>query len=145
MQFFIGNIFMTNQICFFCRENAAIQKGVLNYLACPECINSALKLYQNNHNEKHKNINNNNNDELTEYIIGFGKNKGKRILEVEPNYIKWCLENFDGLRDVEVFQNAFERLTGERVSTPAALSFRPKVTPQKNFSKERDTAEDFPF
>ncbi len=28
-------------------------------------------------------------------VITFGKNKGKKISEVEKDYLKWCIENFD--------------------------------------------------
>jgi hypothetical protein len=30
-------------------------------------------------------------------ILGFGKHRGKRLDEVPPDYLLWCLENFSTL------------------------------------------------
>jgi hypothetical protein len=120
-----------------------------------DCLNLALQDYFSKIQRQKKTPNTQNSSDLEEYCIGFGKNRGKKILEVEPDYIRWCLENFDGLRDVDIFNQALERLTGDRVETPAARrshleSTSPLgITPTKTFvptaakpAKEINTAFD---
>jgi hypothetical protein len=28
-------------------------------------------------------------------VMGFGKHKGKRLAEIDPSYMRWCLNNWD--------------------------------------------------
>ncbi len=106
--------------CFFCKNNPALAIEAKQPV-CLDCLNLALKDYvSKTQRQKTSSAHSKDSTEVEEYVIGFGKNRGKKILEVEPDYIRWCLENFDGLRDVDVFNQALERLTGDRVETPAA-------------------------
>lgn len=132
--------------CPFCSKHESIDHPALESAACGDCIKRALELYRSTRlRGPAKKTNSVCSDaEVEEYVIGFGKNKGKRILDVDPGYIRWCLENFDGLRDVDVFQKAFESMTGRRVSEPAALVSRQRQAVPAVSSPE-DDGEDFPF
>lgn len=143
---------MSVKKCTLCNDSHAIAGINLDFLLCEVCINKVLKEHFSritplnvktlvSHSGK-----NLINEDLVQYIIGFGKNKGKRILDVEPNYIKWCLENFEGLRDVDVFQEALHKLTGEKVENPAALALNNKNKAATTDSEEMVCENpDFPF
>jgi hypothetical protein len=126
--------------CIFCNKNRSVSLET-QHSVCVDCLNLALQDYFSKMQRQKRNTNTQTSSDLEEYCIGFGKNRGKKILEVEPDYIRWCLENFDGLRDVDIFNQALERLTGDRVETPAAKKTS-VPTAIKSVSKEINTAFD---
>ncbi|EKD27132.1 MAG: hypothetical protein ACD_79C00862G0006 [uncultured bacterium] len=131
--------------CYFCQSDS-INEISFDIPVCLACANKALSQYKNNQvsSTSSKSYYNKKDEPLENYIIGFGKHKGKKILTVEPEYIKWCLDNFDGLRDVDIFKKALEMLTNAKTDCNATLNKSEKIEPVL-IEEIEIKEEDFPF
>jgi len=132
--------------CKFCTEDNIITEVKLSVPVCLKCIELAISKYDAN-GIKQKSAKKESPQELKEYTIGFGKFKGKNILDVDANYLKWCLENFNGLRDVEIFKTAYETLSGNKFTStiPALNNQNDNVRQTPPQTNPRQPEEDFPF
>lgn len=135
---------MTSKRCIFCKDKNALSELSLKIPSCKSCLDLALNEFYIKYQCSHEEIKTGN-TELDEYRIGFGKNRGKKILDVKSDYIKWCLENFEGLRDIEIFQAALKSLTGEHISSPVALKVTKKTLAGAVAGEIKADTEDFPF
>jgi len=139
---------MKTELCRFCEESNIITEVDLSMPICLKCIELAISKYDTA-GSKLNSSKTSLPQELKEYTIGFGKFRGKKILDVDINYIQWCLENFNGLRDVEIFKTAYEALSGNKFISQIAAS---NSQDQNNLKRtkpqtppKQQVEEDFPF
>jgi len=121
---------MSDQKCKCCESEKTLSADFLSYAICSNCLNSALSdfLKKSQKPKGGQKPAGDAPDSLKDYSLGFGKHRGVNILDVPPDYLRWCLENFNGLRDVDIFNEALQVMTGEKVANPAAGS-DPKSAP----------------
>ena len=139
---------MNSKQCKFCQNNARITEIKLNIPVCVTCLDVALSQYEELFLKSQKD-NPEKLLELKNYKIGFGKFKGRNILDTDANYLKWCLENFEGLRDVDIFKSSYETLSGTKFTSKIAaiqISNHSEITTNISIEKKKQAEPDnFPF